>query len=73
MCLKCKLKHFIKGFLPHSQLGMAFKYPKGFSGKLQLLQGEFSVRKSSSGKLVFVILHGDWLRERVLVVKISNW
>jgi len=59
MCLKFKLKYFIKGLLLSFQLGMAFKYQRGISGKLQLLQGELFVRKSSSGKSVFVALHRD--------------
>ena len=54
---------------------MEFKYQRGLSGKLQLLQGELFVRKSSSGKSVFVALHRDWLWDtgRVLVTKIRNW
>lgn len=60
MCLISKQKCFIKGFLPSSQSGMAFKYQRGLSSKLQLLQGELSVRKSSSGRSVFVAWHRDW-------------
>lgn len=70
LSLKFKLKYFIEGFFPSSQLGVAFKYQGGLSGKLQLLQGELSVRKSSSGKSVSVASHRD--AGRVLVMKISN-
>lgn len=62
MCLKFKLKYFMKDLIPFSQLGVAFEYQRGLSGKLQLLQGELFVRKSSSGKSGFVALHRGCLR-----------